>query len=212
MQKLPFRTNTTWLSDDDLILLDVLFDCGVMFRHLRRDNFQLQWNLGYAHSLDDDQLRCRLRWLIDHCVLDTDRHENRNYFRMTANGGQLWSQERCPIWDRFCTERYKITLRNRTMMSVVAVSPQIRDDFLRLWPMYPARLRTATIADYGLVPWLPFPELHVGIATYDEQSEWTPEEYAVYLDGSREYQAVLQRERSWWRFVSELQRFIPNAA
>ncbi|EDL56290.1 MULTISPECIES: hypothetical protein [Gimesia] len=212
MQKLPYRTDSTCLSDNDLILLDVLFDCDVRFQYLRQEVFCEQWNLGYSHDFDDDQLQDRLKWLCKRGVLEVGGNRNQPYFRITLKGDELWSEERCPIWDRFCTERYKTTSQKRTMMTVFAVSPQIRDDFLRLWPMYPARRRTATIADFGLVHRRSFPQLYVGVATYKEQYEWTPEEYFVYCKLDQEYRERLESERSWWRYVPELQKFILNGA
>jgi hypothetical protein len=210
MHKLPYRTETTWLTDADLLLLDVLFDAGAMFCSLRHENFRPQWNVAYSHNVADAELRCRLNWLCEHHVLKTERHEDQTFFHMTATGGELWSQERCPIWDRYCTERYKTTLRGRTLMSVAAVTPQICDDFLRLWPPYPARCRTVTIRDYVLIGWRGFAQLHVGVATYREEREWTPEEYAVCIQRSRDRLTAIERDRSWWRSVAELQKFIPD--
>lgn len=212
MQNLPFRTHSTWLSDDDLILLDVVFDRPASFRFLRRKKFHAQFNLGYLHNYNDDELRRRLLELCRRGILQAKISDSRTSFQITAAGGELWSQERCPVWERFCTERYKETINGRTLMSVVVVSPEIRDDFLRIWPLAEARCRVTTITDYGLVPWHPFPALHVGCATYVEQRQWSSEESAVYHEVFREHQARLRRERSWWRSVPELQRFTPNRA
>lgn len=208
MQRLPYRTNTTWLTDADLILLDVLFDGGATFCCLRHESFRRQWNVAYSHNLADTELRRRLEWLCEHCVLQTECHEGREFFHMSETGGELWSQERCPSWDRYCTERYKTTSRGRTLMSVAAVSPQIRDDFLRLWPPYPARSRTATIRDHGLIGWRRFAQLHVGLATYRDERQWTPEEYAVCVERGRDRLAAIECDRSWWRSVAELQKFV----
>jgi hypothetical protein len=210
MHDLPFRTNRTWLTDDQLILLDVLFNGSTLFQLLCREGFLEQWNLGYSHGLDDGELRCHLRWLCEHGVLVAEPRGDDIGFRMTVSGGELWSQERCPVWERYCMEYYSTTSRGRTRMSVLAVSPQVRDDFLALWPLYPARRRTATIPDRGLIGWRPFGQLFAGVATYEEQRRWTWDEYAVWVERWRQHQAVLERERSWWRFVPELQRFIPK--
>src|SRR5688500_17620735 len=133
MHALPFRTNATYLSDDELILLDVLFDHGAEFRMLRLKRFAGIWNLGYCHNLDDGQLQCRLRWLCEHGVLYIERHDKEAWFHLTKHGFELWSEERCPVWDRYCMDRYGATARERTLMTVVAVSSKIRDDFLKLW-------------------------------------------------------------------------------
>jgi hypothetical protein len=212
MQNLPFRTQATWLSDNDLILLDALFDRPASIRFLRRKAFHAQYNLGYLHRYNDDELRLRLLYLSEQGILRPESWNNRTLFHMTAEGGSLWSQERCPVWDRFCTERYQETSSGRTLMTVIAISPTIRDDFLRIWPPTDARRRVATVSDYGLVPWHPFPILYVGLATYVEQRRWTWEEYTAFAEILREHRARLQRERSWWRFVPELQRFTTTGA
>jgi hypothetical protein len=212
MSNRPFRTGKTWLTDDQLVLLDVLFDKGASYRLLRRAGFLEQWNLGYTHNLDDPVLECNLRWLCEHGVLEQKRDVNQTWFQMTRDGGELWSQERCPVWDRYCIEWYATTSRGRTRMTVFAVSPKVRDDFLALWPQYPARRRILTLTDCLLIEWHPFARVYVGIATYQELRQWTPAEYVVWAEQHRQHWAMLERERSWWRCVLELQRFAPSAA
>jgi hypothetical protein len=212
MQNRSYRSGKTWLTDDQLVLLDVLFDAGTSFRLLRRENFLEQWNLGYAHALDDASLECNIRWLCEHGVVERECDGSRTWFHMTRDGGELWSQERCPVWERYCIERYKTISRGRTLMSVMAVSPKVRDDFLALWPQYPARRRSAVVADHPLIGWHPFPRIYVGVATYKEPHEWTPAEYAVWAEQHLQHWAMLERERTWWRCVPELQRFVPRTA
>lgn len=212
MRDRPYRTGTTWLTDDQLVLLDVLFNGGTSLPFLDRDVFVEQWNLGYTHNLDDGQLECNIRWLCEHGVLEPFRGEHSTCFRMTRDGGELWSRERCPVWERYCTERYKTTSRGRGQMTVLAVSAEVRDHFLALWPEYPARRKTAVIADRPLIGWHPFAQVYVGVATYEERYEWTPAEYLVWAEQHRLHRATLERERSWWRVVPELQRFVPSTA
>lgn len=212
MHDRPYRTGATWLTDDQLVVLDVLFDLGAEFRLLRREQFEVQWNLGYVHALDDAALTCNLRWLCEHSVLEPERDGDRTWFRMTRSGGELWSRERCPVWERYCIERYTTTTRGRMQMSVMAVSAEVRDHFLALWPAYPARRKTAVIADRPLIEWHPFPRVYVGVAIYEERHQWTPAEYAVWAERRREHWDRLERERSWWRCVPELQRFVPRPA
>lgn len=212
MQSLPFRTGKTWLADDDLILLDVLFDAGAPMRLLRRDIYPAQWNLGYTHQFSDHELRRRVGWLCERGVLEADFYNSETFVGMTEAGGRLWSAERCPVWERYCTEQYRYPRQGRTLMSVVAVSPQIRDDFLRIWPIYPARRKKATIRNRNLIAWRTFAQLYVGMATYDEESESGGWQDTVDVEWCRERQRLLKEERSWWRCVHELQRFTPNVA
>jgi hypothetical protein len=208
MHDMPFRTGRTWLTDDQLILLDVMFARGTSFRLLCREGFLEQWNLGYKHHLSEPELHSNLRWLCEHGALEFEASGDQSVFRFTPAGGDLWSQERCPVWDRYCTECYRTTSQGRTMMTVCAVSPHIREEFLALWPSAPARRRTATIADWGMIAWRPFSQVFVGVATYQEQHEWTPAEFAVWAQRDGQHQEAVENQRSWWRCVPELQRFV----
>ncbi|MEZ6093923.1 MAG: hypothetical protein R3C03_06750 [Pirellulaceae bacterium] len=153
------------------------------------------------------ELRQTLSSLCHRGFFTSEIDGGREIFGLTAEGGKMWSSERCPEWSRYCTERYRTTIRNRTMMTVVAVSDVVRDDFLHYWPMYPARRRATMVSDFGLVPWRTFGRLHVGVATYIEVSEWTAAEIPVYLERYKKYESNLDENQSWWRTVSELQRF-----
>ena len=199
-----FRTHRTWLTEDQLLLLDVVFRYGTEFSLLRRTGFREQWNC-QPHKLDNDQLRCNLRWLCEHGVLTAEREERKTWFRMTASGGELWSQERCPVWERFCWETYKTTSRDRTLMSVVAVSSQVRDEFLALRSPDLARRRTFNLAgNHCLLGWRLFRPLFVGLATYEEDC-------LAWLETRQQIEQI-ESQRTWWRSVYELQRFIPKTA
>lgn len=169
---IPFRSNSTWLDDVDLVLLDALFDCRTAFWLLRSEIFRSHWNLGYSHNLTDEQLRARLRNLVGRGVVAAEYPPHGTVLRMTPTGGSLWSRERCPKSERYCRERYSETRGGRELMSVVAVSPQVRDDFLRLWSECPTRdsvrRRSTSIRDINnlrLLEWKPFECYHVGLAT-----------------------------------------------
>jgi hypothetical protein len=217
MNELPFRTNATWLSDDELVLLDVLFNAGTWVDLLTQESFHEQWNLGYSHQLNDNDLRTSVEKLCHSGVVRVDVGESDRLsgpcIQLTPHGGDLWSLERCPIWERYCMERYSETSAGRTIMTVIAASPEVRDDYLRVWPRYPARRREFTLYDYQLISWRQFPRLYVGAATYHEQRSWsTFEEYSAYRTMFEEHQQLVKRERSWWRGVRELQRFLSQRA
>jgi len=208
MKNRPYRTGRTWLSDDQLVLLDVMFDCGVCIEALRRDTFQQDFNLQYGHGLDDAALTCNLRWLCEHGVLSTER---RRVFHMTPAGGKLWSEERCPVWERYCDISNRPTHRDRKLMRVLAQTASVRDHALTL--LAPRRAhRRVTVVDAALPPWRARAQFHVGIALYEEPRRWTPAEYHVWAAEKQERQAVLEREQSWWSNVWGLQRFIQRHA
>lgn len=204
MHELPFRTGKTALTNDDLILLGVLFDGGARIRNLYRDDFGAQWNLGYSHTLPDHELPCRMQSLCEQGILKTDVLYGQTFFFMTPAGGELWSLERCPGWERYCSVRHTTTTsKARTLISAIAVSREILEDFLTLTPMFRARHRTAVIAGDRMLSWRTFPKLYFGITTY---VDFFSEEYPD--DGELErYWARLKNERSWWGSVPDLQFF-----
>ena len=205
-----YRSYETSLSNDELLILDMLFQSDVTAPMLRKSGFVALFN-PEPHSLEDAPLRDTLwRWVREGIIKPTDsRCQGHRYLQMTPLGGRLWSAERRPIWERYCTESYRMFGRGVDLMTVVAVSSDIRDDFLRLHPFVPSplRCRSATIRDYGLVSWHPFERLYVGLATYVEQTKWSPEEDKIHVQQESQHWEQVEAERSWWRFVDELQRF-----
>lgn len=209
MSELPYRTGSTWLTDDDLIVLDVMFDVRVSRACLARDGFELRWNLKYSHGYNNLALAQRLRHFEEVGVIHSP---NPDIFEMTPNGGALWSQERCPLWERFCIDRYHYHSDDLVLLSVVAVSEDIRDKFLEWWPIYPARRRKVTIRNYELVPWKEFSHLYVGLAFYHEPSSWGDEGWRASHERELSHYAMLETARPWWRMVSELQKLLPPSS
>ena len=196
-----YRTNKTSLTNDQLLILDVIFDGGARPSRLRQRYFVEQWNAP-SHSLSDEQLTTTLKQWLNDGVLDVHSHDHGRYVAMTHAGGALWASERSPIWDQYCTVSYPAVIRGRTIMSVKCVSASVRDEFLRLFLKDPARKKTATVSDNGLIKWLDFGTLHVGLASYTEPTEWTDE-----LEETAHIERV-ESERCWWRTVGELQKFV----
>ena len=210
MTLLPFRTNETLLTESDLIILDVLFNTSCELRFLRDSVFKKQWNLSYSHNLGDVALEDTIASLCQRGILVSEIDSDRTLYKLTVGGGDLWSAERCPVWERYCTERYKTTIRQRTMMTVIAVSASVRDEFLDYFPMYTARRKASTISDFGLVPWHTFGTLYIGVATYSEPRRISMDEIDDYFERCKNQITILNANRSCWRMVSELQRFIES--
>jgi hypothetical protein len=197
----PKRTYATDLTEDELTLLDVLFDGGASFHLLRRSDFSEQWN-HLSHGLDDGELQTTLDRLCGNQILELVDARNRPYYRLTRTGGELWEQERTPVWERYATERYGNTTSDTPTVSVCAVSPHIRDEFwsigsrIAMWA--PAsRVRFGRITNHVLIPWKVFPSVYIAVAhlTGDGWSVgWSESEF--------------NRLRTWWRSVLELQKFV----
>jgi hypothetical protein len=188
-----------------------MFDRSVTYCMLTQENFGPTFNAP-AHTLSDHDLKAAIRKMLRNNIVENTAGSSGSGFGdhlvMTSHGGALWSSERCPVWDRYCTESYPALIRGRSIMSVKAVSAGVRDDFLQLWPESPARCRTARIRDIGLIGWHPFGHIHVGLASYDEPREWSCDEYGDWLKQHRAHVERVEAERSWWRTVGELQKFV----
>src|SRR4051812_30655548 len=113
-----YRTHSTSLTNDELLILDAMFSKGATTPQIRRSNFLAQWN-EEPHNLDDAALEEALQGLLHNGIIAQTQHECRgyHYWAMTQAGGEVWFAERCPIWNRYCTEHYNITSRGRTLMS-----------------------------------------------------------------------------------------------
>jgi hypothetical protein len=207
-----FRTGKTSLSDDELLILDAIFDKKVAPIMLQGADFAVFFN-------------CRPHTLNDRCLADTlerfqregviavcdDSFSSERIVQMTPDGGALWSAERCPDWSRYCIEEYRGQMsKNRVIMSVQAVSSDVRDDFVRLWPMYPARRKNAVISDRGLIPWRNFGTVYVGLALYYESDQTSSHSRLARNDHQLAHWKRIEPERTWWRCVSELQKFLPT--
>lgn len=212
MTQLPFRSHKSDLLDSELVLLDVLFNGDCQFRLLRNEVFRAQWSFPFSHGLDDDALRATLRSMCERGLLGVHRETGPVRFHMTRLGFDAWSDERCPIWERFCTWHTRDRSNGRTRITVVAVSPEVRNDFIRYWPPYPARRRIKAIADYGLVAFRVFDTLHVGFAWFIEPQPSTCNDLDAFTQNYKRNLSRIREHRSWWGTVPQLQRFHSNAA
>lgn len=205
-----FRSNKTSLTDDQLLILDVLIDGGAKPSMLRQRYFSEQWN-ARPHSLSDDELKTTIRQWLHEGILEAKSDSDMRYVAMTSLGGELWEAERCPIWERYCYDRYPAEIRGRSIMSVRCVTPEIRDDFLKLAVENPVRTKTATISDNGLIRWRQFDKLHVGLASFTEDEPvamTTQDEVNEWVSRRLSNIERVESGRSWWRSVRELQKFV----
>lgn len=208
-----FRTKETSLSGDELLILDVMFWASVTYPMLRQCNFIAQF-AEQSHGLSDDELKSTLGRLERDGIITTETNsfEGHPYISITHHGGSLWSAERCPVWERYCRgPRCSAIIHGRAIMSFRATSDDIRDDLLRLYPDSTPRVRKATIRDYGLVHWKQFGQIHVGLASYVEfWQQSIGVDFNERLAKEQAHRDRVESERTWWRSVGELQKFVGN--
>ena len=104
------RTNKTSLTDDELIIFDVMFDIDVPINFLKSgEDFSLMFNY-QSHSLNTNDLKDAIEKLVKDDLmrlkLGVIPKDNKivTLVGLTENGGSLWEMERLPIWERFVSD------------------------------------------------------------------------------------------------------------
>ena len=102
-----FRTNTTGLSDDELLLLDALFSLqGGQRSAFFAENLSWHLNTKIRHGMTDEQLSTKLDDWEAQGWLAREDGEDEPHFQLTERGMGIWESERLPVWDCFLTESF----------------------------------------------------------------------------------------------------------
>ena len=212
-QRILFRTGSTELSDDDLLIMDALFDGGSLLKNLVQKWLGIQGNMP-NHSLSNNELTETLKRWVKFRWLTWERKTYSFYSRparaydvisLTSTGGAIWEQERQPIWERYCTDGYRGNNPNRTMLTVIALSESTRNDFVRYIPEKVFRCSMHRLRDQGLLGWRNFESLYVSVLMIEQKNTCSFEEF----EQQRTRETEREYNRTWWRTVCELQRFHP---
>ncbi len=195
------RTHVTSLTDDELTLLDGMFDHGTSFRLLRRRGFWEQWLR--RHDLTDDELRTVLHRFIANGWLTAEACERGTDFFLTPAGGAVWESERRPDWRRLVTDRYWRPPGGIPYVTILGLDPEIRDDFWRigcdagLFLKRDDSAKRTVIRDHQWIGWKSFPAIYVLMARLFDPNEI----------GHHEPYRSCEEQRTWWRFPHEISRF-----
>lgn len=201
MLKIPMRSHATNLSDDDLILLDAMFDKRRSLQQLRAVNFGEAINFPpeYIHQLDDYDLRDAMGGLVARGWVDIERGESRgrSMYGLTTAGGELWERERQPDWDRYVRSSSwceRIEGLDQWLAEVMSPSVEIAAAFYacdREVKIHKAGL--TILDDYPLLYWKTFPTVYQILAPYSPLMDWPSVDWEVY-----------EQNRVWWRDLMEL--------
>jgi hypothetical protein len=204
MAVLPRRSRATALTDDELLLLDFMFEWHVPERMLRRDVYPLHMNVDYCHGLDDHELRKTLQRLSESGLVAESPADDDNTWSLTPLGGKQWELERQPRWDAYCQDLQKWHRSGRRLGIVVSPNRETAERFLSvasaagLWGFRDAAPRYFCITRHELIPWREFPAIHVFAARTnsndDAEVDWD----------------FYETHRTWWRSVGELDSLSGN--
>ena len=138
MAKTINRTETTGLSDSELLILDKVAMLGGLRSMYFNDVFPLQFNCP-EHGLDDDSLVSTLNRLESNGILTGRSIKTRHgrpdrTIRVTEHGGSVWESERKPDWTRYVTEYYGSSRPNsqRHRVTILGHSPVICRSFFNV--------------------------------------------------------------------------------
>ncbi len=204
METLPKRTGASNLSDDELLLFDMLFDCNASTTQMSSSVYANHMNCAYNHSLDDTGLADTIDSLLSRNLIHpigNSVNTTGPAYSLTESGGELWERERRPEWMRYVTTSQK-ELGNFPIGSIVAMCADELIGRQCLGAMFASGLitpassiRTRALYDKRLVPWKKFPSVYaLRCRTSDNINHWPkPVEWDVY-----------ESSRCWWRTIGEL--------
>lgn len=204
-----FCSKQTDVTDDELLLMDFLAVLGpAPLGMLRRDDYVMHMNLETTHDISDsglslvlDQMKTK-GWV----TLESEDEPGKDRYALTPKGGLLWETERRPIWTRYSTALLGETA-GRNYCRVTAYDRQTGEQFIR----------TADALGYSfhLLPdhqtrWEQISE--PGIRYWDcLDRAWMCDFDIVRTDDSVwEDWGELERRRTWWDQLNELQKFLPH--
>ena len=198
------RTGRTTLTGDELILFDALFDVWDTLESLFPQVFRSSRNLPYSHRLDEAGVRAVVEGLLQRGLIQQriERGVSRDatWLTLTAAGGNLWTLERQPIWERYCedTSWPDEASDGHWLLSVNSPSLETARGFLGtaagcgLYKIESAEEPTTIQPMDNLIPWRRFEAIHELRVSISSPGH-TPVDWDRY-----------RRERFWWRDVQEL--------
>lgn len=205
LQTPPKRTGKSDLSDNELLLFDMMFDCNASKTQLSSSVYAEHMNCDYNHSLDDTDLNQTIEKLLSRKLIQrigNTLDSNKPRYTLSETGGELWEIERKPDWQCFVATSQK-ELGNFSTGSIIAWCTDEIVGRLCLGSMFSAGLITPTGSIRGrashskrLVPWKSFPVVYsLRCSTSDNINHWPkPVEWDAY-----------EKSRCWWRTIAELQ-------
>ncbi len=105
------RTNQTELSDDELIIFDLLFDSYQSVNSLKKgDNVTIGLNYPISHQIETTELISVVETFVDMGLMKFKLgfipEQNQIYPRvgLTEKGGNLWEKERLPDWEKYVAD------------------------------------------------------------------------------------------------------------
>jgi predicted transcriptional regulator len=199
------RTKETGLSEEELLILDILFDARDTFEALTRENYASWHNLPYSHNLETNVLRDMISRLVESGIISphTSDFDSKVFYGLTEAGGKLWEAERVPNWERYCAD-HSTDETGQWMLTVESPSIATAQAFVkcanqcRLYGFKQDEVRTMTLIEErpSIIYWKVFSTVcSMSVLIY------------AMLDANHVDWHEYERRRSWWRNLAELAKF-----
>lgn len=199
MLQLPRRTDVTELTDNELIIMDALFDRPRPMWHLQDEYFceEVNFPAEHAHTLDVYELMDVVGRFIARDWLTREKRGKEIWHGLTPAGGELWEIERRPDWDRYVrTSSWSEPTASIPQWIAEVVSPSV-EIAVAFWKcdrdVKVEKAALTILEDYPLVYWKKFPAVYQIIAPYSPLLDWPSVDWDVY-----------EENRVWWRDLMEL--------
>jgi hypothetical protein len=204
LNTLPTRTGDSDLSDDELLVFDMLFDCNASADQLSASVYGIHMNCEYNHSLDDGELSETIASLLSRNLIrpvGKSANSPAIVYSLNESGGKLWELERRPAWNHYVTTSQK-ELGTFSAGSIVALCVDESVGRKCLGAMFASGLikptgsiRSRSLYDKRIVPWKSFPlVMALRCRTSDNVHHGPkPIEWDAY-----------HSSRCWWRSIDEL--------
>jgi len=206
------RSNETDLSDDQLIIFDVLFDSYCTVNSLKKGGgFSSRFNCA-SHAIDINELKDTLERLVTdgfmRFKLDVSGRNKQivTYVGLTEKGGNLWEKERLPIWGKYVIDS-SYHYKGFWELSIVSPTLEVAKDFIEIaqeCKMYelmdPNDLTIAEIQGdetESLIPWKQFDKWYEITSHLSDKTE--------SVNFHQVNWALYESKLMWWRDVKELQ-------
>jgi hypothetical protein len=135
IEKYPYRSHCSDISDEQLILLDFLFNIRAPIDVLQEEVFSSHLNVPYSHGFSNLELAATLNKLVANGQLFIQQQANysgkTSYYGLTEKGGDIWADERKPVWDLYIggsVERQVST--DRSIACLRAYSLDVLNEYL----------------------------------------------------------------------------------
>lgn len=200
------RTYKTNLTDEELLILDVLFDENDTFEALVKENYGSWHNLPYSHHLETGALQDLIDKLLGNEIIisHSSGPDNRIFYGLTEAGGKLWELERVPDWERYCIDSSAPDENEHWVLQVESSSITTARAFLdcasdcRLYRFHQDDIRIITLKNEKIstIDWRMFPTVCSISVPTDPLPNGNVTDWNEY-----------ESRRTWWRDLRELAKF-----